>query len=164
MNTNFCCIFSVTLRSLIFTICILNTLQETTKESVLLTAASKLAETEVRRILRRVTAPATKKDAKQTMKPLGRMLAKIMHASPMAVAQQLIRQVMGMPGMVASIIESLKYLTPMAFDVMTFAILQQLASSKRKLKEDGVNLEEWFQWLAAFIGVLAKKHGYVYLI
>lgn len=28
-----------------------------------------------------------------TMKPLGRMLAKIMHAAPLAVAEQLIRQV-----------------------------------------------------------------------
>ena len=36
------------------------------------------------------------------------------------------RQVMGMPGMVTSIVESLKYLTPMAFDVMTFVILRQV--------------------------------------
>lgn len=48
---------------------------------------------QVRRILRRVTAPANKKEAKLTMKPLGRMLAKIMHATPLAVAEQLIRQV-----------------------------------------------------------------------
>ncbi len=33
------------------------------------------------------------KEAKVTMKPLGRMLAKIMHAAPLAVAEQLIRQV-----------------------------------------------------------------------
>ncbi len=39
-----------------------------------------------------------------------------------------------MPGMVTSIVESLKYLTPMAFDVMTFAVLRQLASPKKKLK------------------------------
>lgn len=44
---------------------------------------------------------------------------------------------MGMPGMVTSIVESLKYLTPMAFDVMTFAILKQLASPKKKLKASG---------------------------
>ena len=128
-------------------------LQEGARGSPLLTAAGKLAETEVRRILRRVTAPANKKEAKvrpaaalpparlrllrqqqgglpadcahrpsslplqhhfmwrassrgpsdpsppllpphhqATMKPLGRMLAKIMHAAPMAVAEQLIRQ------------------------------------------------------------------------
>lgn len=139
--------------------CFYAELKEDAKNSALLTASAKLAETEVRRILRRVTAPATKKEAKMTMKPLGRMLAKIMHANPLAVAEQLLRQVMGMPGMVASIVESLKYLTPMAFDVLTFAILKQFASPRKKLKDDGVNLEEWFQWLAAFTGVVCKKYG-----
>lgn len=42
-----------------------------------------------------------------------------------------------MPGMVTSIVESLKYLTPMAFDVMSFAVLKQLASPKKKLKVGG---------------------------
>jgi THO complex subunit 2 len=68
-------------------------LQEGARSSPLLTASGKLAETEVRRILRRVTAPANKKEAKATMKPLGRMLAKIAHAAPLPVAEQLIRQV-----------------------------------------------------------------------
>jgi len=27
------------------------------------------------------------------------------------------------------------------------------------LQDDGVNLEEWYQWLAAFTGLLCKKHG-----
>jgi THO complex subunit 2 len=134
-------------------------MQEDASESVLLTASAKLAETEVRRILRRVTAPASKKEAKTTMKPLGRMLAKIAHANPLPVAEQLLRQVTGMPGMVRSIAASLAFLTPAAFDVLTFALLRALASPRRKLKEDGVNLEEWFQWLAAFTGVLCKAHG-----
>lgn len=136
-------------------------LKEASNEEPLLRASAKLAETEVRRILRRVTAPANRREAKLTMRPLGRMLAKITHANPLGVAEQLLRQVMGMPGMVASISEALRFLTPLAFDVATFAILCQLASRKRKLKEDGINLEEWFQWLAAFTGVLARKNDAV---
>jgi THO complex subunit 2 len=138
--------------------CLYGEVRDAAAKSPLLRASAKLAETEVRRILRRVTAPANRREAKLTMRPLGRMLAKITHANPLAVAEQLLRQVMGMPGMVASISEALKYLTPLAFDVATFAILCQLASRRRKLKEDGINLEEWFQWLAAFTGVLARKH------
>ena len=42
------------------------------KDAPLLTAASKLAETEIRRILRRVTAPANRKEAKVRLPPLGR--------------------------------------------------------------------------------------------
>ena len=138
--------------------CFYGKLKEAANEDPLLRASAKLAETEVRRILRRVTAPANRHEAKLTMRPLGRMLAKITHANPLAVSEQLLRQVMGMPGMVASISEALKFLTPLAFDVTTFAILCQLGSRRRKLKEDGINLEEWFQWLAAFTGVLARKH------
>lgn len=133
-------------------------LKKASASSLLLTASAKLAETEIRRILRRVTAPTNKREGKMAMRPLGRMLAKIAHANPMAVSEQLLRQVMGMPGMVVSIAESLKFLTPVAFDVLTFAIVRQLASSKRKLKDDGINLEEWFQWLAAFIGIVSRKH------
>ena len=43
-------------------------------------------------------------------------------------------QVMGMPGMVTSVAESLRYITPMAVDVMVFAVLKQLGSPKKKLK------------------------------
>lgn len=138
--------------------CLYSELKEAKNDSLLLAASAKLAETEVRRILRRVTAPANKREARQTMRPLGRMLAKIMHANPLGVSEQLLRQVMGMPGMVISIHEALNFLTPLAFDVATFAIIRELASGKRKLKEDGINLEEWFQWLAAFTGLLCRKH------
>ena len=124
--------------------------------SPLLQASEKLAETEARRILRRVTAPTNNKDTRKTMRPIGRLLAKVAHSNPFVVCRQLLRQVMGMPGMVASISESLKYLTPMTFDVLTFSIIKQLSSGKRKLKEDGVNLEEWFQWLALFTGIVCR--------
>lgn len=59
----------------------------------LLMAAAKLAETEARRVLRRVTAPSSHKEAKAAMKPLGRRLAKLTHAVPLPIAEQLIRQV-----------------------------------------------------------------------
>lgn len=139
--------------------CLYADLNEDAGESLLLTAGAKLAGLEVRRILRRVTSSNNKKEARATMKPLGRMLAKIAHAAPLPVAEQLIRQVMGLPGMVTSVIEALGFLTPMTFDIMTFAILKTFASSRRKLKEDGVNLEEWFQYLSLFTGLMAKKHN-----
>lgn len=133
--------------------------EETVKQFPLLQASEKLAETEVRRILRRVTAPTNKREAKMTMRPIGRLLGKISHANPFMVCRQLLRQVMGMPGMVASVSESLRYLTSMTFDVLTFTIVKQLSCGKRKLKDDGVNLEEWFQWLALFTGVVCRNQN-----
>lgn len=31
-------------------------------------------------------------------------------------------------------------------------------ATTRSEQDDGVNLEEWYQWLAAFTGLLCKKH------
>lgn len=139
--------------------CLYADLREDSGDSLLLTAAFRLAELEVRRILRRVTSSSNRKEAKAQMRPLGRLLAKICHAAPLAVSEQLLRQVMGLPGMVNSIIEALGLVTPYTFDVMIFSILRTLASPRRKLKEDGLNLEEWFQFLSLFIGVLIKRYS-----
>lgn len=43
-------------------------------------------------------------------------------------------QVMGMPGMVLTVAESLRLSTPMTFDALTFVILRKLSAAKRKLK------------------------------
>lgn len=71
-----------------------------------------------------------------------------------------VAQVMGMPGMVTSIVESLKYLTPMAFDVMTFAVLKQLASPKKKLKvraQPGAVAQAG--WLGSDLSTLPARAG-----
>lgn len=138
--------------------------EENKKDLVFVRASEKMAETEVRRILRRVTAPSSKREVKMTVRPISRLLGKICHSNPFAICRQLLRQVMGMPGMVVSISESLKYLTPFTFDAMTFTILKQLSSGKRKLKDDGVNLEEWFQWLALFTGIVSRNQRYELLL
>ena len=68
-------------------------LQEQTQTKSVLLAAAKLAETEARRVLRRVTAPSSHKEAKAAARPLSRRLAKIAHALPLQISEQLIRQV-----------------------------------------------------------------------
>lgn len=68
-------------------------LQEQTQTKSVLLAAAKLAETEARRVLRRVTAPGNHKEAKAAARPLSRRLAKIAHALPLQISEQLIRQV-----------------------------------------------------------------------
>ena len=48
--------------------------------------------------------------------------------------------------MIDPILEALRYLTPLAFDVLTFVIVDRLASSGRdKLKPDGINISDWLQ-------------------
>ena len=65
------------------------------------------------------------------------MLAKVAAAAPLPSCEALLRQVMGMPGLVASVVEALRYLPTMAFDVMTFVLLRHMASPRKKLKARG---------------------------
>lgn len=68
-------------------------MQETTAATPLLSAASKLASVEVKKVLRRVHVPQSKRDKKEALKPFGRMLGKIAAANPLSVAQTMIAQV-----------------------------------------------------------------------
>jgi THO complex subunit 2 len=52
--------------------------------------------------------------------------------------------------------DALKYLTPFAFDVLTFVVLSRLTSGRDRVKEDGVNISDWLQNLAAFNAAVSK--------
>lgn len=55
------------------------------------------------------------------------------------------------------VVESLKFLTPLAFDVMTYVIIGHLASPRSMLKEDGTSFSHWLASLAKFTGQLYQK-------
>jgi len=140
-------------------------LRETTTSTPLLSAASKLASVELKKVLRRVHVPQSKRDKKEALKPFGRMLAKVAAANPLSVAQTMIAQVEAYPNMVEPYVEALRFMTPMGFDVLTFTIIERLAGSGRgKLKEDGVNISDWLTALCLFAGHAAKLYPAVDLV
>jgi hypothetical protein len=67
--------------------------QEAAATTPLLSASSKLAAVEVKKVLRRVHVPKDYRDKKEALKPFGRMLAKIASSNPLAVAQTMLAQV-----------------------------------------------------------------------
>ena len=91
---------------------------------------------------------------------LGRMLAKCCHACPLACLEVIVKQVESYgEKMALPIVDSLRFLTPFGLDVLTFIILCRLASaSKDKYKEDGVNIADWVEALAVFLGLLCKNY------
>lgn len=42
---------------------------------------------------------------------------------------------------------------------LTLVLLPCLPAWLAAVQDDGVNLEEWYTWLAAFTGLLCKKYG-----
>ena len=67
--------------------------------------------------------------------------------------------------LIVPVVEMMKYLTPMSFDVLSFVILSHLASpSKTQLKDDGLNVSLWMQSLSSFCGNLYKKYPSIELV
>ncbi|CAM6089899.1 unnamed protein product [Calypogeia fissa] len=114
-------------------------------------AARQTAKLDTRRILKRL--------AKENLKQLGRMVAKIAHANPMTVLRTIVHQIEAYKDMIAPVVDAFKYLTQLEYDVLEYVVIERLAQAGRdKLKEDGLNVSDWLQSLASFWGHLCKKY------
>ncbi|KAI5072915.1 hypothetical protein GOP47_0013021 [Adiantum capillus-veneris] len=117
----------------------------------LLVAARQTAKLDTRRILKRL--------AKENLKQLGRMVAKIAHANPMTVLRTIVHQIEAYKDMITPVVDAFKYLTQLEYDILEYVVIERLAQGGRdKLKEDGLNLSDWLQSLASFWGHLCKKY------
>ncbi|CAO2828526.1 unnamed protein product [Amaranthus hypochondriacus] len=117
----------------------------------MLLAARQTAKLDTRRILKRL--------AKENLKQLGRMVAKLAHANPLTVLRTIVQQIEAYRDMIMPVVDAFKYLTQLEYDVLEYVVIERLAQSGReKLKEDGLNLSDWLQSLASFWGHLCKKY------
>ncbi|OMO88902.1 hypothetical protein CCACVL1_08125 [Corchorus capsularis] len=114
-------------------------------------AARQTAKLDTRRILKRL--------AKENLKQLGRMVAKLAHANPMTVLRTIVHQIEAYRDMITPVVDAFKYLTQLEYDILEYVVIERLAQGGRdKLKDDGINLSDWLQSLASFWGHLCKKY------
>ncbi|KAG9317173.1 transcription factor/nuclear export subunit protein 2-domain-containing protein [Chiua virens] len=58
------------------------------------------------------------------------------------------------------VIQALRYVTTMGFDVLVYIILDALSNPyKNRVKDDGVNISDWLQSLASFTGMLFRRYS-----
>ncbi len=115
-----------------------------------LAAAAAEATQETKKVLRRLS--------KDNVKDFGRRLGKAAHAAPLPVCATLLAQIEAYSSMIAPVVDALKYLTPLGYDVVTFVLLDMLSSGREKLKSDGQNVSLWLSSLANLAGQLAKRY------
>lgn len=114
-------------------------------------AARQTAKLDTRRILKRL--------AKENLKQLGRMVAKLAHANPLTVLRTIVHQIEAYRDMITPVVDAFKYLTQLEYDVLEYVVIERLVQNGReKLKDDGINLSDWLQSLASFWGHLCKKY------
>ncbi|KAL5174674.1 THO complex subunit 2 [Glycine soja] len=115
----------------------------------MLLSARQTAKLDTRRILKRL--------AKENLKQLGRMVAKLAHANPMTVLRTIVHQIEAYRDMITPVVDAFKYLTQLEYDILEYVVIERLALGGRdKLKDDGLNLSDWLQSLASFWGHLVK--------
>lgn len=112
---------------------------------------------ETKRMMRRLS--------KENTKQYGRHLGKITHSNPGVVFETILAQIQSYESLIVPVVEMMKYLTPMSFDVLSYVMLANLSDpEKTRLKEDGLNVSLWMQSLSSFCGNLYKKYPTIEMV
>lgn len=86
-----------------------------------------------------------------TIDTLSGPVAKLAHSNPCVFFQNAVHQIMSYDNLAAVVIQALRYVTNMGFDVLVFVILDALANpTKPRVKDDGVNTADWLQSVLHF--------------
>ena len=96
------------------------------------------ADRESKGILRRLSL--------NTIDSLSGPVAKLAHSNPCILFQNAVNQIMAYENLATVVIQALRYVTNMGFDVLVFIILGAFANpAKERVKDDGVNTSDWLQ-------------------
>ncbi|KAG6378421.1 transcription factor/nuclear export subunit protein 2-domain-containing protein [Boletus reticuloceps] len=110
------------------------------------------ADRESKGILRRLSH--------QTIDTLSGTVAKLAHSNPCIFFANAVNQIMAYDNLAGVVIQALRYVTNMGFDVLVYVILDALSNPyKNRVKDDGVNISDWLQSLASFTGMLFRRYS-----
>uniref|UniRef100_A0A6B2KWN0 THO complex subunit 2 n=1 Tax=Arcella intermedia TaxID=1963864 RepID=A0A6B2KWN0_9EUKA len=105
---------------------------------------------EVKKILSRLTA--------NNVKSTGRQIARFTHTIPDVVFSKILGQVQSYVNIIPPVVDSLKYMTTLSFDVLGYCLLCYLADQGNSVQQDGYTVGAKLTNLAQFTGYLYKKH------
>ncbi|CAD5208734.1 unnamed protein product [Bursaphelenchus xylophilus] len=104
-----------------------------------------------------------KRLSKDTVKLIGRQLGKLCLNHPTIALDYLLTQVQTFQNLIDPVVESLRYLSELAFDVLTYTLIENLADpAKQSLKTGDGTLSPWLSALAAFTGSIYKRYAIEY--
>jgi len=88
------------------------------------------------------------------------MFGKLVHSNPIIAFDKMLEMIEGYENMTNPLVDGCKYLTHLEFDILSFVLIERLATSMRnRIKEDGTSLAQWLSNLATFIGTVYKKYA-----
>lgn len=101
-----------------------------------------------------------KRVSKENVKQIGRLLGKLSHYSPVTLFDYILFQIQMHDNLIGPVVDSLKYMTNMSYDVLGFCIFNSLYNdTKQRQKHDGTTVLSWFQSTALFCATVFKKYN-----
>lgn len=100
-----------------------------------------------------------KRLSKENVKFSGRQIGKLSHSNPSFLFEYILSQIQSYDNLTGPVVDSLKYLTSISYDVLIFCIIEALSNpSKDRTKHDGATISPWLLSLANFCGSVVKKY------
>ncbi|CAH1128850.1 unnamed protein product [Ceutorhynchus assimilis] len=110
------------------------------------------AEKKIKNIMKRVS--------KENIKPVGRLIGKLTHCSPGFLFDYVLLQIQVYNNLINPVVDSLKYLTSLSYDVLGYCLVENLAmADKKRVKHDSTSISSWLQSLSCFCGAVYKKYS-----
>ncbi|KAF6204563.1 hypothetical protein GE061_018723 [Apolygus lucorum] len=101
-----------------------------------------------------------KRVSKENVKQIGRLLGKLSHYSPATLFDYILFLIQVYDNLIGPIVDSLKYMTNMSYDVLGFCIFNSLYNdTKQREKHDGTTVLPWFQSTSQFCATVFKKYN-----
>ncbi|XP_064481885.1 THO complex subunit 2-like isoform X2 [Ornithodoros turicata] len=101
-----------------------------------------------------------KRLSKENVKPSGRQIGKLSHSNPCFLFDYILSQIQTWDNLIGPVVDSLKYLTLLSYDVLAYCIIEALCNpEKDRMKHDGTTISQWLQSLANFCGAVFKKYS-----
>ncbi|XP_018897836.2 THO complex subunit 2 isoform X2 [Bemisia tabaci] len=100
-----------------------------------------------------------KRVSKETVKQVGRLIGKLTHYCPGYFFDYVLGLIQTYDNLIGPVVDSLKFLSSMSYDVLGQCLIESLASADRtRLKHDHMSISLWLQSLATFCGAIFKKY------
>ncbi len=101
-----------------------------------------------------------KRVSKDNVKPTGRVLGKLSHSCPGFLFDYILSQIQIYDNLIGPVVDSLKYLTNLSYDVLGYCVLEALSNTeKERTNHDGTTISMWLTALSAFCGAIYKKYN-----
>ncbi|XP_037543995.1 THO complex subunit 2 isoform X2 [Nematolebias whitei] len=100
-----------------------------------------------------------KRLTKENVKQSGRQIGKLSHSNPTILFDYMLSQIQWYDNLIVPVVDSLKYLTSLNYDVLAYCITEALANpEKEKMKHDDTTISPWLQSLASLCGAVFRKY------